>query len=100
MSGGFTPGPWEASLEASRFVIQHVPEHGMGKRALAYTGGSEPANPFNARLIAAAPELYEALAAIERHCHARDLLDVRGMARAALAKAHPTPREGAPNEQR
>lgn len=57
----FTPGPWEASLEAARFIIQHIPQYGMGKRAIAYTGGAEPANPFNAHLIAAAPEMFEAL---------------------------------------
>lgn len=55
----FTPGPWEAQLEAVRFVIQV--DGVIGKRALAVTAGSEPANPFNAYLIAAAPELYDAL---------------------------------------
>jgi len=58
MATQFTAGPWEVSLEAVRFVIQHTPDHGMGKRALAYTAGSEPANPFNAYLIAAAPDLH------------------------------------------
>jgi hypothetical protein len=60
-----TPGPWEASLEAVRFVIQT--DAPIGKRALAYTGGSEPANPFNAYLIAAAPELYAALLLCKGH---------------------------------
>ena len=103
MSAGFTPGPWEVSLEAARFVIQHTPVHGMGKRALAVTAGSEPANPFNAHLIAAAPDLFEALDTIadvwslpavpmpegrKWHCqHEEALHSAVLVARAALAKA-------------
>lgn len=85
-AGAFTPGPWEASLEAVRFVIQHVPEHGMGKRALAYTGGAEPVNPFNAYLIAAAPEQHQALAmSTAQLMSAADALKSAGKHRAAAS---------------
>lgn len=85
MSAGFTPGPWEASLEAARFVIQHTPDHGMGKRALAVTGGAEPANPYNAHLIAAAPDLYEAVSEAILRCSMSE--SMRKQLHAALAKA-------------
>jgi len=55
-----TPGPWEYRLEAVRTVIFHKGE--IGERALAVGAGSYPAHIANARLIAAAPTMYEYIA--------------------------------------
>jgi len=52
----FTPGPWAyvRNPENTRWIIDSEPAH-----AIACTAGFEPDNEANARLIAAAPELYE-----------------------------------------
>ena len=55
-----TPGPWFAKFEAGRYVISSQGAFGP-HRSLAITGGFEPANGANARLIAAAPDLLAAL---------------------------------------
>lgn len=57
-----TPGPWFANFEAGRYVITYQGAFGP-YRALAITGGFHPDHEGNARLIAAAPELLEALTA-------------------------------------
>ena len=64
MSAKHTPGPWFAKFEAGRYVISYQGEFGP-HRALAITGGFQPDNAANARLIAAAPELLEALQAVD-----------------------------------
>jgi hypothetical protein len=51
-----TPGPWSYKWEISRFVIDYEPG-----RALAVTAGFQPENAANARLIAAAPTMFECL---------------------------------------
>jgi hypothetical protein len=56
MTTKYTPGPWEYNWNATRWVIDSAPAH-----AIACTAGYEPENKANARLIAAAPELVEAL---------------------------------------
>jgi hypothetical protein len=62
VSAGFSPGPWEVSLRnPNNFSV--FQSHGM---RVAYTAISQRSNHAaeglaNARLIAAAPELYEAL---------------------------------------
>jgi uncharacterized membrane protein len=68
---GYTPGPWVAriSLNGRVSFIQGAPEPG-NRYGEAITNSSGFAKPTteraraNARLIAAAPELYEALDAI------------------------------------
>jgi hypothetical protein len=55
-----TPGPWKATFEDYRWVIDCQGEFGP-KKALAVTAGFYPKHEANARLIAAAPELLEAL---------------------------------------
>ncbi len=96
-----TPGPWSATFEDYRWVIDCQGEFGP-KKALAVTAGFYPKNEANARLIAAAPELLEALkvsrAAIAEACEGmtvgerftnagQALLDALEPARAAIAKA-------------
>lgn len=58
MSAQHTPGPWAyvRNPESTRWIIDSEPAH-----AIACTAGFEPDNEANARLIAAAPELLEAL---------------------------------------
>lgn len=52
-------GPWEFRLEAYRTVIFHKP--GVGEAAIAVGAGCYPNHIANARLIAASPDLLEAL---------------------------------------
>ena len=62
MSGGHTPGPWEALKDNNRWTI-FLPDSYLGNH-IAYTsngGVSEDQEEANARLIAAAPDLLEAL---------------------------------------
>ena len=54
-----TPGPWYATFDDYRWVIDCQGEFGP-KKALAVTAGFYPKHEANARLIAAAPELLEA----------------------------------------
>lgn len=91
----FTPGPWSASKLIGVDDLGIVNGYGS---AVARIGNLDIANPANAALIAAAPELYEALhdacLAIEalltqpgdetRRPHAQYYVD---RARIALAKA-------------
>lgn len=91
-----TPGPWEVSHEPPRWIIQA--ECGPGKKALAYLVGDYVSCAGDARLIASAPELLEALdwllASVttdqpENYPGDREerLLLACGGARAAIAKA-------------
>lgn len=90
--GGWTPGPWE---------FGHGTNRPYGVDLNGYDGievGSLP----DARLIAAAPELYEALllcAPYAAQAESRDMdnvaLDAVIKARAALAKASPDKSGGA-----
>lgn len=81
MSAGHSPGPWQFRLEAVRTVIYHDAE--IGEKAIALGAGAYPDQIANARLIAAAPELLEALV------HGLHWLEgsARANALAAIAKA-------------
>lgn len=99
MSTQHTPGPWKAHFEEAYFVtgpdlgrvammMNLKGAHGLGGRR----SGNESA--ANARLIAAAPELLEALkmavSALERSDYIQmdgDNFDVVDVARAAIDKA-------------
>lgn len=96
MSGKWTPGPWHTTAKHERQVSDR---RGFKvAKALIRTRGANFTLPeyqaeANAHLIAAAPELYEALAQIEYFFGAessavkRRFTDARTNARAALAKA-------------
>lgn len=60
MTSNQTPGPWKASGEG----CPEIGVYGCGYRVALMTGGEVTRNRDNARLIAAAPELYEAVAAV------------------------------------
>lgn len=82
MSAGFTPGPW-----VRRDTETHAEIDAETRETLAMVATAE-----DARLIAAAPDLYEALAAlVERGWRAEDIgpddPEPFDAGRAALAKA-------------
>lgn len=90
----FTPGPW--------FVKPYQPENGGTKYSVTHDGEQTCCswNEANARLIAAAPDLYEALdllrifldrrsAAGQKGITQSQMDDVEAKARAALAKVQP-----------
>ena len=88
----WTPGPWvidDATRPAEICTIHHTSHHNgfvYVRGELGYWDADEDENMANANLIAAAPELYEALqAALACHVGTDEVwLDE---ARAALAKA-------------
>ena len=91
-----TPGPWEAKLDGDVWQVwgtrAEEPEH-MGREICSILDTDEEA-PFDARLIATAPELLEALKALEADLHACMPIDLvrhfgaaRNMARSIIAKA-------------
>lgn len=94
----FTPGPWSTHREGHSTVYVDAPLGGGVLQEVAACGptaeGAEQQDA-NARLIAAAPELYEALEAVELACRMGippgEVLSlnstIRLAARAALAKA-------------
>ena len=96
MSEKFTPGPWEADFidrdypsgDFGYWEVYCVPED----RALCDVHGALDRDAANAALIAAAPDLYEALDEIAAELGATYLTDaamvnIRHTAEAALAKA-------------
>jgi len=85
MSNGHTPGPWSIDKE-ERWVI-HEPEGKSGTLVVPEIYLDDDEAIANARLIAAAPELLEALECLLKAGHD----DVRAMALAAIAKARRTP---------
>ena len=93
----YTPGPWTIAHDTN--IFGSVP--GYGRRLVANAGGHSSnvtdeteTNRANARLIAAAPELLEALKEFEAHYPAgiNPYLDAAAaMARIAIAKAEGRP---------
>ena len=87
-----TPGPWYVTGKLTRYVearidgglIQEVAACGPTKA----DGGYGPQQEANARLIAAAPELLEALQSVLDNClDSEGLCAAYAKARAAIAKA-------------
>jgi hypothetical protein len=93
VSAEHTPGPWHASEEAAGNnpdIYIEAPGHGT---VAEIGGGPLPVRRANARLIAAAPAMKEALEKIARYQGEHDGQDfdtafqaVEKIARAALAK--------------
>ena len=89
MSHSFTPGPWYVTGKLTRYVeariggglIQEVASCGPTEA----DGGYGPQQAANARLIAAAPDLLEALRGVLRIADRKT--DEFDAARAAIAKA-------------
>jgi len=100
MSEKFTPGPWEADFidrdypsgDFGYWEVYCVPED----RALCDVYGALDRDAANAALIAAAPDMYEALVGLGgvwpaecfcQHVDTSEHTDACNVARAALAKA-------------
>jgi hypothetical protein len=81
-----TPGPWEVSFESPRYVIQAPSPNGPGKVGVAVTAGLWD-NAHNARLIASAPQLLEALQRALNVLHATGAMDEARLALEAIAAA-------------
>lgn len=95
---GHTPGPWGFSTEPQPNGCPIVGARGLMVAMLAHTVNQEDQREValaNARLIAAAPALLEALQAIADCCneehatrdYASRQAEIRGIARAAIDKA-------------
>ncbi len=84
MSPKHTPGPWIAARMLNEIGAGLEVCAGDGTRQLIATPAFGPGHAANARLIAAAPCLLDAL---EQIAKAADMHDVTRIARAALAKA-------------
>ena len=94
MSNKHTPGPWTVTADGAGWYIECSPERGHSVAYIRAEIGEEDPDTSddekesNARLIAAAPELLEALKLIANaENSALDLAYCKGIARAAIAKA-------------
>lgn len=93
----FTPGPWLIRQGFIEDEIEVYPSakapHGLQKAEIATVKDYHDDYEANAHLIAAAPELYEALCRLVRDCEIAGLQEQAGfdcwinMANKALAKA-------------
>lgn len=85
-----TPGPWVLHPTALHPAVRSVGTDETGPRRICTVGtmNGNPVDKENARLIAAAPDLLEALKLIANaENSALDLAYCKGIARAAIAKA-------------
>lgn len=98
MSAQHTPGPWWLQADGAGWYVECTPERGHSVAYVrAEAGEDDPDTPdaekeANARLIAAAPDLLEALWAMVTSFHAVEYMEphmqeASNMARAAIAKA-------------
>lgn len=85
-----TPGPWEIEEESEGHSITNRAFTG-DEWCIAEVYGKTDTSIANANLIAAAPDLLEALLGVERLCAASGYIGVNGqylkIVRAAIAKA-------------
>ena len=101
----FTPGPWSASSVWSNFQRDVYAGRGVGALGDLVAAGSGAIAAANARLIAAAPDLYEALNALVLNAPDIDyhplsiFAHLVENARAALAKANPPPPPPSPGNE-
>lgn len=79
--GKHTSGPWRLTVQRkgpnSGFFIDHDIDSEDGYTILASYGEVDDTDEANARLIAAAPELVQALLNLQRELHSAVKLDVR-----------------------
>lgn len=91
MSATFTPGPWLNEPGSHQIFAMTLRNDGkkntIARAAISTEGGSE-VECANARLIAAAPELYEALIEVKKYMK-RAPYSVFQKIDAALAKVQP-----------
>lgn len=91
MKHTFTPGPWQCyadlpSTDENWYIV--TSENRMRVVANVHIEPGNPTDAANARLIAAAPELLEALQGImDLYVPTKDVNSVATAARAAIAKA-------------
>lgn len=89
MSGAWTPGPWVEGVGLSTGKRVIAPKATKAKFNIAHVGG--PDRDANSRLIASAPELFDALLALRNECSGGPrpamLRLLLAQADAALAKA-------------
>jgi hypothetical protein len=94
-----TPGPWIVrvfkSFRGMRddvWVMDSIPDVNtqVVANAIATCAASNPAYEANARMLAAAPEMYDALASLALMAAAMDMHDMERIARDAMAKAETT----------
>jgi hypothetical protein len=93
MKNSWTPGPWRTESRGGSYPVSVVSSDRPDKIVGPFCGGSTPEDTANAHLIAAAPDLYEALDALvsPRHGHSNLCKCPWCNARAALAKARGEP---------
>lgn len=95
MSAQHTPGPWHVGEGVAQRIIYDSRGWPIADAKLFHGNSRSGEDVPNARLIAAAPDMLEALKAIidndggegSKHYHAIKLFDAREKARAAIAKA-------------
>lgn len=86
----YTPGPWLFDEESEAITTHNRITSGKTRIATVTLGWAEPFESeqiANARLIAAAPDLLEALQALICETNSIELAAALDMARAAIAKA-------------
>ncbi len=86
MSNGHTPGPWRMDHDGSNWMVV-TDDYPEMVDVWGFNGMPAVEVVANARLIAAAPELLEALECLLEMGHAK----AGDLARAAIAKARGTP---------
>ena len=82
---GFTPSPWEAQIDP--YEDDPFPGKDFVRVCMGQDDVSGITTPANARLIAAAPELFEACKRVLNHAACRVDGSTEEILRAALAKA-------------
>lgn len=89
----FTPGPWKVDVTQPYFETPNMIKAGSFEILLTVPGCGEEHTTWeaNAHLIAAAPEMYEALKAIESCLAPADNDSAAQKVRAAIAKAEGRP---------
>jgi hypothetical protein len=85
-----TPGPWQAEDSVNGKKLITSAHHIIAETCAATTAPSYAVQVFNARLVAAAPELLEALTTIIKRGYRIDASD-HATAADAIAKATGTP---------